>query len=278
MKNRFKSCSIVLALTIVLASVTGYAAESVNSSIELGRGTNEFRFQGQSIHNSDALKALSNETITPQSDVNMEMSLERGLTDHIQVGAYLNVQASPTADVLGFMANTQYRLASVTNARVDVGLRRLHCGATAGLGHSFVETDDALIAGAGFPTKVSLGKYFAFTSGRSTPDGYLDDIITMDQNDCNAVFIFGVPVGAMLSLGDSVTFGVRTGFKALIGGDALGTNFVPLAVDVALAVGPTIDVGATAEWPGILGSPGFTDKHENYLFEQKVSAWTQVRF
>ena len=268
----------LVCVGVLLFSVSGYAAQISTAPNSVGGGNSVFKIQADSLTNDDALKGLKDNPVTPKDAVDVQLSAERGLTDSLQAGASLKLQATPSADVLNFIVNTQYAVTSFTSLRLDAGLRRSKCGTIVGSGHADVQTYNGFLGGVGLPTKISIGRWFALTSGRTAADGYGDDIVALDNNDCQTVYIIGAPVGALVSLGDSLNFGLRTGFKTLIGGDALGTSFVPFALDATYALNNRVDLGATAEWPGVLDQPGFTDRHVNYLFERKVSAWTQVRF
>jgi hypothetical protein len=239
---------------------------------------------------------LFNDSINTASSVNERIVLgsQTGFLDRWQAGLLVASTVRPRVSFDTLMLGGEWgviqgsgpahgpprrdgQLGVQLNARLDAGVR--HGACAPGIGNAFA-------GGLGAPLKLRLNPHLALISGRTTIAHFADDLLTWDAKSCDvttagathlgSTFTLGLPVGFQASLGDSVDFAVRTGYRQLFG-SGLGTGFVPLGVDFAYVISGQADVGVSFDLPNALGSPSDLDRTQTQLFEQRLTVFAQTR-
>jgi hypothetical protein len=190
-----------------------------------------------------------------------------GISSRIQAGFFFTLPLSPIANLGQVVANLQASLVrNLFNLRVDLGVQRLSQRSPFGNNHS-----DWLVLGIGLPLRLKLHSMVALVAGSTTARGFGtppflapqgDDWVNWSgafaSNDVLALFATSslvngsvlVPFGLLIQPHPIVSFGGRAGYRYAFfrssSGPTLHYHFVPVAFDLTITVGQSVDLGFTA--------------------------------
>jgi hypothetical protein len=209
-----------------------------------------------------------NNTSVSDVDVRERLTLgfQNGFADRLQAGASVNIAIDPKISFGSVYGIIQYAANPFMNARMDIGYRNKACDDGSG----------AFSGGLGLPIKYKFAPGLAVVSGRTTTYGFVDDLVIWDVKGCHTGGMIGVPVGLLATWGESINFGLRTGYRRTIGANA-GTSFIPLGFDFAVTLQRMADIGVTFEVPNPLNTPSDPEKIESYAFERRLFIYAQTR-
>ena len=206
----------------------------------------------------------------PGSEIYERLSFaaQHGITDRWQLGATFNVRVDPRISLGSAYAIVQYAANPFMNGRLDLGVRRIPCGAAEG---------NAFSGGFGLPIRYRLTPWLAAISGRPYTYAFGENLLTWDIKECGTTATWGIPLGLLATFAENFNFGLRTGYRRLFGSSA-SANFIPLAFDFAMMIGRQADVGLTIELPNPLETPSDWDRQQPLVYERKLFIYGQTRF
>ena len=193
--------------------------------------------------------------MAPSNTEALQFAADYGLLHHLQAGAVVDVQVSPSSDFARGLVSGQYQLLAFAAVRVDLGAQRLDSG---NLGFAF---------GLGAPLHLKLTDNLALISSRPYAYGAEDDLFSFRAASGGSVSEFRIPAGILFQLNPTVAFVGRTGFRSQD-----SASFVPLGVDATVSVS-RLDFGVTIDLAGQV-SPSTGNGYFDLL---TVRGFAQVR-
>lgn len=172
----------------------------------------------------------------------LQVGADYGILHHLQAGAVVDVQLSPTSEFGRALVSGQYQLLAFAAARVDLGVEH-----AAG--------NSNLVLGLGLPVRLKLTDTLALISSQPYAYGVGDDLFTFRTG--NGTFSsYAVPVGLLYQLDSRVALSARSGFRRVDTAD-----FVPLGIDAVVSVS-RLDIGVSFDLYGQVSpsdGPGYFD-------------------
>jgi len=190
----------------------------------------------------------------PSNTEALQFSADYGILHHLQAGAVVDVQVSPSSRFARGLLSGQYQLLAFAALRLDLGAQRI---ATGDLDFAF---------GLGVPLHLKLTDAIALVSSRPYAYGAEDDLFSFRAGSGDSITEYRLPVGMLFQIAPYFAVVGRSGFASQ--GSA---RFVPLGADATVSVsrldfGVTLDLAGQVSGPG----PGFAD-------ELTVRGFAQVR-
>jgi hypothetical protein len=172
----------------------------------------------------------------------LEIGADYGILHHLQAGAVVDVQLSPSSEFSRALVSGQYQLLAFAAARVDLGVEH-----EAG--------NSQFVFGIGLPVRLKLTDTLALISSRPFAYGAGDDLFTFRAGD-GSISEYRLPVGILYQVDSRVALSARTGFRRVESAD-----FIPFGLDAVFSLS-RLDVGVSFDLNGQIspdGSPGFFD-------------------
>ena len=172
----------------------------------------------------------------------LEVGADYGILHHLQAGAVVDIQLSPSSEFSRALVSGQYQLLAFAAARIDLGVE--HQG-----------DNSNFVFGIGLPVRLKLTDTLAFISNRPFAYGAEDDLFTFRAGN-GQISEYRLPVGILYQIDSRVALSARTGFRRVESAD-----FLPFGLDAVFSLS-RLDVGLSFDLAGQIspdGSPGFFD-------------------
>lgn len=179
----------------------------------------------------------------PSNTEALQFAADYGILHHLQAGAVVDVQVSPSSDFVRGLLGGQYQLLAFAALRVDLGAQR-------------VGGDLDFAFGVGAPVHLKLTDTLALISSRPYAYGAEDDLFSFRAGSNGSISEFRLPVGILYQLHPNVALVGRSGFRSQD-----SATFVPFGVDATVSVS-RLDVGVTLDLAGQVSpsnGPGYFD-------------------
>jgi hypothetical protein len=179
----------------------------------------------------------------PSNTEALQFAADYGILHHLQAGAVVDVQVSPSSDFERGLVSGQYQLLEFAALRLDLGAERIG----GNLNFAF---------GVGLPVHLKLTDAFALISSRPYAYGAEDDLFSFRADSDRSISELRLPVGVLYQLHPSVALVGRTGIRSRD-----SATFVPIGADATVSVS-RLDFGVTLDLAGQVspsGGPGYFD-------------------
>ena len=233
--------SVVCALIAVpLAAADDYPTAFIDRPLSLDASVMQNSAAAMLVHNSAAAAGTSSNTET------LEFGADYGVRNHLQVGAVLDLQVSPSTDFARGLVSGQYQFLVFAALRLDIGAERV----AGNLDFAF---------GAGLPLRLKLTDTIALISGRPYAYGAEDDVFSVHAGSGATITDLRVPVGILYQLDQHVALVGRSGIRNQ-SSDQDSATFIPLGADFTVTVSH-LDLGVTVDVAGQVSpsASGFFD-------------------
>jgi hypothetical protein len=175
----------------------------------------------------------------------LEIGADYGILRHLQAGAVVDIQLSPSSEFSRALVSGQYQLLTFAAARLDLGAE-----------HAAGKTN--FVFGLGLPLRLKLTDALALISSRPYAYGAEDDLFTFRAGDDSfgSNSEYRIPVGILYQLDSRVALSARSGFRR-----AESASFVPFGIDGVISVS-RLDFGLSFDLLGQVSpsdGPGFFD-------------------
>jgi hypothetical protein len=167
----------------------------------------------------------------PSNTEALQFAADYGILHHLQAGAVVDVQVSPSSDFARGLLTGQYQLLAFAAVRLDLGAQRVDNG----------DLDFAF--GIGVPLHLKLTDTLALVSSRPYAYGAEDDLFSVRARS-STISELRLPVGVLYQVNPYVALVGRTGIR-----NQGSAYFVPLGVDATVSVS-RLDVGVTLDLAG----------------------------
>jgi hypothetical protein len=225
--------SVFTLLGCLLIAVPPAAADTPSAFIErplsLDPSVMQTSAAAMLVHNSAAAAGTSSNTEA------LEFGADYGVLHHLQVGAVLDLQVSPSTDFARGLVSGQYQFLMFAALRLDIGAERV----AGNLDFAF---------GAGLPLRLKLTDTIALISGRPYAYGAEDDLFSVHAGSGATITELRVPVGILYQLDQHVALVGRSGIRNQSSGQDSAT-FIPLGADFTVTVSH-LDLGVTFDIAG----------------------------
>ena len=161
----------------------------------------------------------------------LQFAADYGILHHLQAGAVVDVQVSPSSDFARALLTGQYQLLAFAAFRLDLGAQRVDNG----------DLDFAF--GVGVPLHLKLTDTLALVSSRPYAYGAEDDLFSVRAGH-GSISELRLPVGILYQVNSYVALVGRTGIR-----NQGSAYYVPLGVDATVSVS-RLDVGVTLDLAG----------------------------
>jgi len=172
----------------------------------------------------------------------LEFGADYGILHHLQAGAVVDIQLSPSSEFSRALVSGQYQLLTFAAARLDLGAE-----------HEAGKTN--FVFGLGLPVRLKLTDALALISSRPCAYGFEDDLFTFRAGN-GSISEYRIPVGILYQLDSRVALSARSGFRR-----SESTSFVPFGIDGVVSVS-RLDFGLSFDLLGQVSpsdGPGFFD-------------------
>lgn len=179
----------------------------------------------------------------PSNTEALQFAADYGILHHLQAGAVVDVQVSPSSDFARGLVSGQYQLLEFAAIRLDLGAQRV----SGNLNFAF---------GVGLPLHLKLTDSFALISSRPYAYGAEDDLFSFRAGSDRSVSELRLPIGILYQLHPSVALVGRTGIRSQD-----SATFVPFGIDATVSVS-RLDFGVTFDLAGQVSpssGPGYFD-------------------
>ena len=179
----------------------------------------------------------------PSNTEALQFAADYGILHHLQAGAVVDVQVSPSSDFERGLVSGQYQLLEFAAVRLDLGAQRV----AGNLNFAF---------GAGLPLHLKLTDAFALISSRPYAYGAEDDLFSFRAGSGRSVSELRLPVGILYQLHPNVALVGRSGIRSQD-----SAYFVPFGADATVSVS-RLDFGVTFDLAGQVSpsnGPGYFD-------------------
>ena len=179
----------------------------------------------------------------PSNTEALQFAADYGILHHLQAGAVVDVQVSPSSEFARGLLSGQYQLLAFAAVRLDLGAQRVDSG----------DLDFAF--GIGVPLHLKLTDTLALVSSRPYAYGAEDDLFSVRAGHVS-VAEYRLPVGILYQLHPNVALVGRTGIRSQD-----SATFVPFGLDATVSVS-RLDLGVTFDLAGQVspsGGPGYFD-------------------
>ena len=167
----------------------------------------------------------------PSNTEALQFAADYGVLHHLQAGAVVDVQVSPSSDFARGLLSGQYQLLAFAAVRLDLGAQRVDNG----------DLDFAF--GVGVPFHLKVTDTLALVSSRPYAYGAEDDLFSFRAGH-GSISEVRLPVGVLYQVNSYVAVVGRTGIR-----NQGSAYFVPLGVDATVSVS-RLDVGVTLDLAG----------------------------
>lgn len=167
----------------------------------------------------------------PSNTEALQFAADYGILHHLQAGAVVDVQVSPSSQFARGLLTGQYQLLEFAAFRLDLGAQRVDNG----------DLDFAF--GIGLPLHLKMTDNVALVSSRPYAYGAEDDLFSFRAGH-GSISEFRLPVGVLYQLNPYVALVGRTGIR-----NQGSAYFVPLGVDATISVS-RLDFGVTLDLAG----------------------------
>ena len=167
----------------------------------------------------------------PSNTEALQFAADYGVLHHLQAGAVVDVQVSPSSDFARGLLTGQYQLLAFAAVRLDLGAQRVDNG----------DLDFAF--GVGVPFHLKVTDTLALVSSRPYAYGAEDDLFSFRAGH-GSISEVRLPVGVLYQVNSYVAVVGRTGIR-----NQGSAYFVPLGVDATVSVS-RLDVGVTLDLAG----------------------------
>jgi hypothetical protein len=179
----------------------------------------------------------------PSNTEALQFAADYGILHHLQAGAVVDVQVSPSSDFARGLLGGQYQLLAFAAVRIDLGAQR-------------VGGDIDFAFGVGLPLHLKLTDTLALVSSRPYAYGAEDDLFSFRAGSNGSISELRLPVGILYQVHPNVALVGRTGIRSQD-----SATFVPLGVDATVSVS-RLDFGVTLDLAGQVSpssGPGYFD-------------------
>jgi hypothetical protein len=179
----------------------------------------------------------------PSNTEALQFAADYGILHHLQAGAVVDVQVSPSSDFARGLLSGQYQLLAFAAVRIDLGAQR-------------VGGDIDFAFGVGLPLHLKLTDTLALVSSRPYAYGAEDDLFSFRAGSNGSISELRLPVGILYQVHPNVALVGRTGIRSQD-----SATFVPLGVDATVSVS-RLDFGVTLDLAGQVSpssGPGYFD-------------------
>ena len=173
----------------------------------------------------------------------LEIGADYGILHHLQAGAVVDIQLSPSSEFGRALVSGQYQLLAFAAARVDLGAE-----------HQAGNTN--FVFGLGLPLRLKLTDAFALISSRPYAYGAEADLFTFRAGDGPSISEYRIPIGLLYQLNSNVALSARSGYRKVE-----SASFVPFGLDAVVSVS-RLDFGVSFDLQGQVSpsdGPGFFD-------------------
>jgi hypothetical protein len=188
----------------------------------------------------------------PSNTEALQFAVDYGILHHLQAGAVVDVQVSPSSEFARGLLSGQYQLLAFAAVRLDLGAQRV--------GNN---TDVAL--GVGLPLRLKLTDGFALISSRPYAYGAEDDLFSVRAGN-GTITEYRLPLGLLYQIHPNVALIARSGYRS-----QEGAAFVPFGFDATASVS-RFDIGVTFDLAGQVSPSG-----SGYFDLLTVRGFAQVR-
>lgn len=178
----------------------------------------------------------------PSNTEALQFAADYGILHHLQAGAVVDVQVSPSSEFARGLLSGQYQLLAFAAVRLDLGAQR-------------VGGDIDVAFGVGVPLHLKLTDALALVSSRPYAYGAEDDLFSVRAGH-GSISEFRLPVGILYQVNPYIALVGRTGVR-----NQDSAYFVPLGADATVSVS-RLDFGVTLDLAGQVSpadGPGFFD-------------------
>lgn len=212
--------------------------------------------QPQMLQLEAAASLTHNAAVDPSSNTEaLQFAADYGILHHLQAGAVVDVQVSPSSKFERGLVSGQYQLLNFAAFRLDLGAQRVDSGS---LYFAF---------GVGLPLRLKLTDTLALVSSRPYAYGAEDDLFSVRTNFSSSISELRLPVGVLYQVNPNLAVIGRSGI-----GNVGSAYFVPFGADVTVSVS-RLDIGVTFDLAGQV-SP---DNGPGYFDLLTVRGFAQVR-
>jgi hypothetical protein len=190
----------------------------------------------------------------PSNTEALQFAADYGILHHLQAGAVVDVQVSPSSNFARGLVTGQYQLLAFAAVRLDLGAQRVN------------RNDLDFAFGVGLPLHLKLTDTLALVSSRPYAYGAEDDLFSFFAGH-GSISEFRLPVGILYQVNPYVALVGRTGIR-----NQDSAYYVPLGVDATVSVS-RLDVGVTLDLAGQV-SPSSGNGYFDLL---TVRGFAQVR-
>lgn len=167
----------------------------------------------------------------PSNTEALQFSADYGILHHLQAGAVVDVQVSPSSNFARGLLSGQYQLLEFAAVRLDLGAQR-------------VDNGDLYFAfGVGLPLHLKLTDTVALVSSRPYAYGAEDDLFSFRAGG-STISELRLPAGILYQVSPYIALVGRTGIR-----NQGSAYYVPLGADATVSVS-RLDFGVTFDLAG----------------------------
>jgi hypothetical protein len=241
----FAVCTLIV---VPLAAADDYPTAFIDRPLSLDASVMQPSFGAALLHSSAGPTSSTSEAL--------EFGADYGVRHHLQVGAVLDLQVSPSTDFARGLVSGQYQFLTFAALRLDIGAERI----AGNLDFAF---------GAGLPLRLKLTDAIALISSRPYAYGAEDDVFSVRAGSGDTLTDLRAPLGILYQLDQHVAIVGRSGFRSLSSG--ITAYFVPLGADFTVTVSH-LDFGVMFDLAGQVSPSG-----SGYFDLVTLRAFAQLR-
>jgi hypothetical protein len=177
-------------------------------------------------HNSAAVDPA------PSNIEALQFGADYGILHHLQAGAVVDVDVSPSSEFRRTLVSGQYQLLAFAAFRLDLGVQRVDSG----------DLDFAF--GVGLPLRLKLTDTLALISSRPFAYGAEDDLFSVRAGSNGSISEVRLPLGILYQLDSHVALVGRSGIR-----NQGSAWYIPLGADVMVTVS-RLDLGLSLDLAG----------------------------
>jgi hypothetical protein len=168
----------------------------------------------------------------PSNTEALQFAADYGILHHLQAGAVVDVQVSPSSRFARGLVSGQYQLLTFAAFRLDLGAQRVDSG---NLDFAF---------GVGLPLHLKLTDTLALVSSRPYAYGAEDDLFSVRAGSNGSISELRLPVGILYQVSPYLAVVGRSGIR-----NQGSAYFVPFGADVTVSAS-RLDFGVTFDLAG----------------------------
>lgn len=237
-----------MLLAVPPAAADDYSTVLIDRPLTLQPQTLQLEAAGALTHDSAAAAPA------PSNTEALQFAADYGILHHLQAGAVVDVQVSPSSQFERGLVSGQYQLLNFAAFRLDLGAQRVDSGS---LYFAF---------GVGLPLRLKLTDTLALVSSRPYAYGAEDDLFSVRAGS-STISELRLPVGVLYQVNPYLAVVGRSGIR-----NQGSAYYVPFGADVTVSVS-RLDLGVTFDLAGQV-SP---DNGSGYFDLLTVRGFAQVR-